>query len=335
MGLFFGEKMFFGYIREGGAYFGTQIFLFGYRKLFRGYRMLFAGNITHNYKINLKISKKKKKKTRRKNKNKQTQFLVCFDFFLFEQNFDLIFFLLSFLFLVLWSGRRDFSILEKYFSFFSTYGMFFFFSFSFPFFGFFDHIWPTMCPNLCESSLINWPMGLLFGTICCSCFVFRATARELQTCTFQGPGLQSHSTKRHPREDERMKIVAGKGKKARNFGPPTLRGPTFFRFGPTLRGPTLRDTSIRGPSAGLLSAGQLLGCLCCFALMLFLVAAIHVACVPVVAVCVCCCFWAADRQPPPFSLSQWLTFPNDNNNFYTQLRQNLPVRASLFLLFVV
>ena len=36
-----------------------------------------------------------------------------------------------------------------------------------------------------------------------------------QTCTFEGPGLQSHhqiSTKRPPREEERMKIVAGEGK---------------------------------------------------------------------------------------------------------------------------
>ena len=56
------------------------------------------------------------------------------------------------------------------------------------------------------------------------------TARELQTCTFQGPALQKphqNSTERPPREGEkRMKIVAGEGKKARKFGPPTLRGPT-------------------------------------------------------------------------------------------------------------
>ena len=42
-----------------------------------------------------------------------------------------------------------------------------------------------------------------------------------QKCTFEGPGLQSHhqnSTKRPPREEERMKIVAGEGKKERNFG---------------------------------------------------------------------------------------------------------------------
>ena len=75
------------------------------------------------------------------------------------------------------------------------------------------------------------------------------TTRELQTCTFQGLG-PSNTTKiprKDPkREKEERKIVAGGGKKARNFGPPTLRGPTlrgptFSRFGAsTLRGPTLR-----------------------------------------------------------------------------------------------
>ena len=41
-----------------------------------------------------------------------------------------------------------------------------------------------------------------------------------QTCTFEGPGLQSHhqnSTKRPPREEERMKTVAGEGKKKREI----------------------------------------------------------------------------------------------------------------------
>ena len=54
------------------------------------------------------------------------------------------------------------------------------------------------------------------------------TTRELQTCTFDGPGA-SNTTKK-PREDpqretKRAKIVAGDGKKARNFGPATLAGP--------------------------------------------------------------------------------------------------------------
>ena len=46
------------------------------------------------------------------------------------------------------------------------------------------------------------------------------TARELQTCTFEGPGLQKHhqNSTKPPREEERMKIVAGDGKKERNFG---------------------------------------------------------------------------------------------------------------------
>ena len=69
------------------------------------------------------------------------------------------------------------------------------------------------------------------------------------------------------REKKRMKTVVGEGKKARNFGPPTLRSPTH------------RDTSLPKPSAGPPSAGQpslFLGCcLCCFApdsaaLLLFL-----------------------------------------------------------------
>ncbi len=41
------------------------------------------------------------------------------------------------------------------------------------------------------------------------------TARELQTRTFQGSGHE-----RTPKREERKKIVAGEGKKARNFGPP-------------------------------------------------------------------------------------------------------------------
>ena len=62
------------------------------------------------------------------------------------------------------------------------------------------------------------------------------------------------STKRPPTEQERMKI---EGKKARNFGPPTLRAPTFSIFwactlrastlrGPTVWGPTLRAFTLRG-----------------------------------------------------------------------------------------
>ena len=61
------------------------------------------------------------------------------------------------------------------------------------------------------------------------------TARELETCTFQGP-CASKNTK-IPREDpqrdtKRAKRWREKEEKARNFGPPTLRGPTLRgRFG--------------------------------------------------------------------------------------------------------
>ena len=64
------------------------------------------------------------------------------------------------------------------------------------------------------------------------------TARELQTCTFQGPGA-SNTTKiprKDPQENERRKkTVAGEGKKKREIlGPPPFGAPPF---GPTLRGP--------------------------------------------------------------------------------------------------
>ena len=68
---------------------------------------------------------------------------------------------------------------------------------------------------------------------------FHTTAREFQTCTFEGPGASN--TTKIPRKDpqereERVNICGGEGKKARNFGPPTLRGPTprgpiFSSFG--------------------------------------------------------------------------------------------------------
>ena len=48
------------------------------------------------------------------------------------------------------------------------------------------------------------------------------TARELQTCTFEAPGSSKTPLKfneRTPQErEERKKIVAGEGKKERNFG---------------------------------------------------------------------------------------------------------------------
>ena len=76
------------------------------------------------------------------------------------------------------------------------------------------------------------------------------TTRELQTCTFQGPGA-SNTTKiprKDPQERERrMKIVAGEGKQSAKFwashpSGPHPSGPTFSRFGP----PPFGATTIRG-----------------------------------------------------------------------------------------
>ena len=62
---------------------------------------------------------------------------------------------------------------------------------------------------------------------------FHTTTRELQTCTFERPGA-SNTTKIHkkiPREERKERVLwREREKKARNFGPPTLRPPT-------LRGP--------------------------------------------------------------------------------------------------
>ena len=80
-----------------------------------------------------------------------------------------------------------------------------------------------LCPFLC--------VPIFFCPPCCSAEKppgFHTTARELQTCTFWGPGASN--TTKFPREDpqereERMKIVAGEGKKAPPEEP-HLRGPT-------------------------------------------------------------------------------------------------------------
>ena len=60
-------------------------------------------------------------------------------------------------------------------------------------------------------------------------------------------GFKHHQnyTRRPPREEENMKIVAGEGKKARNFGPPTVRVPTLRDA--TLRGRTLRGPTLQSP----------------------------------------------------------------------------------------
>ena len=150
-------------------------------------------------------------KKRKKNKKKQNIFLIFFlkKICLFEQYFDLTFFLLAFVFdflillLILFffffgvggffcwffgqgEEERDFFIFFDFVVFFSIFVdiLFFvlgegefFFRFVFPRFSFgpdrllapfFDHT--VLCPNLWEL----WPMGLLFGTICCSCLDFWA-----------------------------------------------------------------------------------------------------------------------------------------------------------------
>ena len=91
------------------------------------------------------------------------------------------------------------------------------------------------------------------------------TARELQTCTFQGTCASKHhqnSTRRPPERHRNSETVAGKGRKSAKFwaphpSGPHLRGhplgappfgPTFSRFGqPTHRGSTLRGPTLSGP----------------------------------------------------------------------------------------
>ena len=96
-----------------------------------------------------------------------------------------------------------------------------------------------------ENSFISYLSGGLLvefwfclKTIKCARRGSHTTARELQTCTFQGTGAsKKNRTKFHektPKREERKKIVAGREKKARNFGPrasflgfepPPLRAP--------------------------------------------------------------------------------------------------------------
>ena len=54
-------------------------------------------------------------------------------------------------------------------------------------------------------------------------------SRELQTCTFDGPGASNTTKIRKDQQEreKRMKIVAGKGKRARNFVPPPFGAPPF------------------------------------------------------------------------------------------------------------
>ena len=62
----------------------------------------------------------------------------------------------------------------------------------------------------------------------------RVGARELQTCTFEGPPKIPREDPQRERQKER-KWWREREKKARNFGPPTLRGPPSRAH--TLRGP--------------------------------------------------------------------------------------------------
>ena len=110
------------------------------------------------------------------------------------------------------------------------------------------------------------------------------TARELQTCTFQGP-CASTTPKFHERtpkrEKKERKLWRGGKKKARNFGPRTLRGPTLRGppfgappfgappFGAHLSGfgpPTLGPPTLRGPipEAGPHPSPTILGLGSCF-----------------------------------------------------------------------
>ena len=91
------------------------------------------------------------------------------------------------------------------------------------------------------------------------------TSRELQTSTFQGLHASTHhqnSTRRPPRQGRKNENCGGRGKKkARNFGPSTLLGPTlrdstlrgatFSRFwapNPSATPPTMPHTTGRSPS---------------------------------------------------------------------------------------
>ena len=84
-----------------------------------------------------------------------------------------------------------------------------------------------------------WPMLVVGGP------GLHTTSQELQTCTFQGPGASNTnqiSTRKHPEREKERKWWLKREKKARNFGPPTLwgptlRSPTFSGFGPFLPPP--------------------------------------------------------------------------------------------------
>ena len=104
----------------------------------------------------------------------------------------------------------------------------------------------------------TWALGLS-----CETPGSLTTARELQTCTFQGPGA-SNTTKIPRKDPKRVKEerkLWRRREKARNFGPSTFRGstlqgPTLLALlgptllGPTLLGPTLLGSTLRGHPSG-------------------------------------------------------------------------------------
>ena len=82
---------------------------------------------------------------------------------------------------------------------------------------------------------------------------------ENSKCTFQGHGLQKQIPRKDAKErEERKKIVAREGRKARNFGLPTLLGSTFFGvWAPTLKGlrPSGHHSSAPPSADALASSG--------------------------------------------------------------------------------
>ena len=110
------------------------------------------------------------------------------------------------------------------------------------------HIWALGLS--CETSAVSGPPGL------------HTTTRELQTCTFERTGA-SNTTKiprKRSKEGEKSKKLWREREEKRKFWAtppfeapplgPTLRGPTFSRFGPpTHRGSTLLGSTLLGGAA--------------------------------------------------------------------------------------
>ena len=93
-------------------------------------------------------------------------------------------------------------------------------------------------PRKIQGKRVGAPKG--WGLDCWAAGASHAT-RELQTCTFEVFAF-NHTTKiprnRPPREREERKLWREKGKKTRNSGPSTLRGPTLCD--PKIQHPKIR-----------------------------------------------------------------------------------------------